>query len=72
MSGFVLREEKQAIANEINVVTDLYFNITNSTAGENAAILELNTIARHYDGLIQIVSVDARWPNMLPAQNGTR
>jgi len=58
MSGFVLREEKQAIANEINVVTDLYFNITNSTAGENAAILELNTIARHYDGLDSIVSVD--------------
>lgn len=58
MSGFVMREEKQSIANEIGVVTDLYFNTTQSVAGENAAILELNTIARHYDGLIQIVSVD--------------
>jgi signal transduction histidine kinase len=58
MSGFIMREEKQAIANEISVITELYFNTTASTAGENAAIMELNTIARHYDGLIQIVSVD--------------
>ncbi len=58
MSGFIMREEKQSIANEISVITELYFNTTASTAGENAAILELNTIARHYDGLIQIVSVD--------------
>ena len=58
MSGFIMREEKQSIANEISVVTELYFNTAASTAGENAAILELNTIARHYDGLIQIVSVD--------------
>ena len=58
MSGFVMRREKQNIANEINVVTDLYFNTKSSIAGENAAILELNTIARHYDGLIQFISVD--------------
>ena len=58
MSGFVMREEKQSVANEIGIITELYFNTTSSVAGENAAILELNTIARHYDGLIQIVSVD--------------
>jgi len=58
MSGFVMREEKQSIANEIGIVTELYFNTTSSVAGENAALLELNTIARHYDGLIQIISVD--------------
>ena len=58
MSGFVMREEKQSVANEIGIITGLYFNTTSSVAGENAAILELNTIARHYDGLIQIISVD--------------
>ncbi len=58
VSGFVMRREKQNIANEIGIVTELYFNTTSSIIGENAAILELNTIARHYDGLIQIISVD--------------
>ncbi len=53
-----MRHEKQNIANEITIVTELYFNTTSSVVGENAAILELNTIARHYDGLIQIISVD--------------
>ena len=57
-SGFIMREEKQDIANEITVVNELYFNTTSSSVGENAAILELNTIARHYDGLIQIISTD--------------
>lgn len=58
MSGFIMREQKQNIANEIAVVSDLYFNIKASTVGENAAILELNTIARHYDALIQVISLD--------------
>ena len=58
ISGFVMRREKQNIANEISIVTELYFNTKSSIAGENAALLELNTIARHYDGLIQIISVD--------------
>ncbi len=58
MSGFIMREEKQDIANEITVINELYFNTQSSTVGENAAILELNTIARHFDGLIQIVSTD--------------
>lgn len=58
MSSFIMREQKQDIANEISVITDLYFNTVSSVAGENSAILELNTIARHYDGLIQIISVD--------------
>jgi signal transduction histidine kinase len=58
MSGFVMREQKQNVANEITVVSDLYFNTTGSSVGENAAILELNTIARHYDALIQIISLD--------------
>lgn len=58
MSGFIMREEKQSVANEIAVVTELYFNITSSSIGENASIMELNTIARHYDGLIQVISLD--------------
>ena len=58
ISGFVMRREKQNIANEISIVTDLYFNTKSSIVGENASIMELNTIARHYDGLIQIISVD--------------
>lgn len=58
MSGFVMREQKQDVANEIAVVSELYFNTTAASVGENAAILELNTIARHYDALIQIISLD--------------
>ncbi|HRX57369.1 MAG TPA: HAMP domain-containing sensor histidine kinase [Eubacteriales bacterium] len=58
MSGFIMREEKQTIANEIAVVNELYFNITSSSIGENASIMELNTIARHFDGLIQVISLD--------------
>ena len=58
MSGFVMRQEKQNIANEISIVTELYFNTKSPIAGESASIQELNTIARHYDGLIQIISVD--------------
>ena len=58
MSGFVMREQKQYVANEITVVSDLYFNTTGASVGESAAILELNTIARHYDALIQIISLD--------------
>jgi signal transduction histidine kinase len=58
MSGYIMREEKQTIANEIAVVTELYFNITSSSIGENASIMELNTIARHFDGLIQVISLD--------------
>jgi len=58
MSGFVMREQKQDVANEIAVVSELYFNTTAASVGENGAILELNTIARHYDALIQIISLD--------------
>ncbi len=58
MSGFVMREQKQNVANEIAVVNELYFNTTGASVGENAAILELNTIARHYDALIQVISLD--------------
>ncbi len=58
ISGFVMRREKQNIANEISIVTELYFNTKSPIVGENASIMELNTIARHYDGLIQIISVD--------------
>lgn len=58
MSGFVMREQKQNVANEIAVVSELYFNTTGASVGENAAILELNTIARHYDALIQIIALD--------------
>lgn len=58
MSGFVIREQKQYVANEISVVSDLYFNVKTSSAGTNAAILELNTIARHYDALIQVIALD--------------
>ncbi|MEN6340058.1 MAG: HAMP domain-containing sensor histidine kinase [Clostridiaceae bacterium] len=58
MSGFVMREQKQDVANEIAVVSDLYFNVMGASVGENAAILELNTIARHYDALIQVIALD--------------
>jgi len=58
ISSFIMREEKQTIANEIAVVNELYFNITSSSIGENASIMELNTIARHFDGLIQVISLD--------------
>jgi len=58
MTGFIMRNEKQAITNEISVVSELYFNTTLYVAGETSAITELNTIARHYDALIQFISID--------------
>ena len=58
MSGFVMRQEKQNIANEIGIVTELYFNTKSPIAGEIASLQELNFFSLHYDGLIQIISVD--------------
>ena len=59
MSGFVMREEKQnPLLMKSGSSRNCTLTRTSSVAGENAALLELNTIARHYDGLIQIISVD--------------
>jgi hypothetical protein len=44
VSGFVMREQKQDVANEIAVVSELYFNTT-AASSARTRYLELNTIA---------------------------
>ena len=54
--GMILREKKAQISRELSVIAQLYRNAQNALVPESATRSELTLIARHYDGLIQIVS----------------
>ena len=55
LQSYTLRERKETMARELVVITQLYANMESGIVSTDATQAELTLIARHYDGLIQIV-----------------
>lgn len=58
LQGFQMREKKEMIARELAVISQLYANVKGGMVNQSATEAELVLIARHYDGLIQVVHAD--------------
>ena len=58
LHSYMTREKKDVLAREIVVVSQVYNNYQTGLVAESTTRAELELVARHYDGLIQIVGED--------------
>ena len=55
LRSYAMRERKDAISRELTVVSQMYANLLTGIVSAESVDNELTLIARHYDGLIQII-----------------